>query len=296
MSRLGIQLHTEWPLGDYARLAQRIEDDGFAELTVHDVIWKRPLWPVLTVIAEHTSRLLVGPDVTHPFARHPVTTASNIAAIDEMTGGRAILGIGQGSFFEDAGIAHDHPITAVREMIEVVNHLLSGERSAYQGQIFQIAAGAALRFPTRPVRIFVGSFGPRMIAMAAPLVGEIRPPGMWRTEYLEVVKQHMAGGHAELAVDVWPFAAQNRAAAEAMARQHVPQFLPYMKTLTDFYGTRDVDDAIRTFCAVGDEAELADGCARLFEAGAKRITFSGALGPDRDEALDILARVARRFD
>ncbi|MFI5268715.1 MAG: LLM class flavin-dependent oxidoreductase, partial [Chloroflexota bacterium] len=115
--RFGIQLHTDWPLREYPRLARTIEDYGFGELTVHDVIWNRPLWPVLTLIAEHTSRLLIGPDVTHPFARHPVVTAANVAAIDELSGGRAILGVGQGSFFEAARIGHGRPIAAVRDMI-----------------------------------------------------------------------------------------------------------------------------------------------------------------------------------
>ncbi|HLG70148.1 MAG TPA: hypothetical protein VK009_06960 [Chloroflexota bacterium] len=65
--------------------------------------------------------------------------------------------------------------------------------------------------------------------------------------------------------------------------------------MVDFYGVSDLESAVRAFCAVGDEAELADGCQRLFAAGAKRITFSGSLGPDRDEAIAILARVANRL-
>jgi len=98
-----------------------------------------------------------------------------------------------------------------------------------------------------------------------------------------------------VAVDVWPFASSDRAAAEAMAGRHIARFLPSMRTLADFYGVRDPHDAVRAFCAVGDEAELVDGCQRLFDAGVQRITFSGALGPDRDEAIRILARVAARL-
>jgi 5,10-methylenetetrahydromethanopterin reductase len=304
--RFGIQLHTDWPLADYPRLARVIEDRGFGELTVHDVIWNRPVWPVLTLIAEHTSRVLVGPDVTHPFARHPVVTAANIAAIDELSGGRAILGLGQGSFFEPAGIEHDRPVAAVRELIEVVRRLLAGDRSGFEGQRFRLEPGAALRFPARPAPMFVGTFGPRMIEMAAGLVDEVRPPGQWASAYLEVVQRHIRRGagragrdpaEVELAVDVWPFASRDRAAAQAMAERHTPRFLPYMKTLTDFYGIdpADVPSAAATFTAVGDAAELIDGCQRLLAAGAKRITFSGALGPDVDEALAILSEVAYRL-
>ena len=304
--RFGVQLHTDWPLADYPRLARTIEDRGFGELTVHDVIWNRPVWPVLALIAEHTSRMLVGPDVTHPFARHPVVTAANIAAIDELSGGRAILGVGQGSFFEPAGIEHDRPVAAVRELIEVVRLLLAGDESGFQGQRFRLEAGAMLRFQARPLPMFVGTFGPRMIEMAAGLVNEIRPPGQWASGYLEVVQRHIRRGaegagrdpaEIELAVDVWPFASRNRAAAQAMAERRTPRFLPYMKTLTDFHGIdpADVLRAVATFTAVGDTQELLDGCQRLLAAGAKRITFSGALGPEVDEALAILGEVAYRL-
>lgn len=304
--RFGIQLHADWPLADYPRLARTIEDRGFGELTVHDVIWKRPVWAVLTLIAEHTSRVLLGPDVTHPFARHPVVTASNIAAIDELSGGRAILGVGQGSFFEKAYIEHARPIAAVRELIQVVRQLLAGQRAAFSGQRFRLAGDAALRFPSRPVPIFVGTFGPRMIEMAATLVDEVRPPGQWATEYLPVVQRHIERGAeragrdpAEIAltVDVWPFASRNRAAAQAMAERHTLQFLPYMKTLTDFHRIPDGDitRAVATFSAVGDAVELTDGCQRLLAAGAKRITFSGALGPNVEEALAILGEVSYRL-
>ncbi|HEX6513841.1 MAG TPA: LLM class flavin-dependent oxidoreductase, partial [Chloroflexota bacterium] len=267
------------------------------------VIWSRPVWPVLALIAEHTSRVLVGPDVTHPFARHPVTTAAEIAALDELSGGRAILGIGQGSFFEAARIDHSRPVAAVRDAILLIRQLLDGQGAAFEGEVFQLQAGAVLRFPARRVPMFAGTFGPRMIQMAAGLVDEIRPAAQWATGYLAVVQEHVRIGalragrdpaEVELAVDVWPFASRNRAAAQAMAERHTPRFLPYMTTLTEFHGIdpHDVQRAVTTFTAVGDVAELTDGCQRLFDAGAQRITFSGVLGPDIDEALGILAQVA----
>jgi 5,10-methylenetetrahydromethanopterin reductase len=293
-------------MAEYPRLARTVEDHGFAELSVHDVIWGRPVWSVLTLIAEHTSRVRVGPDVTHPFARHPVVTAANIAALDELSGGRAILGVGQGSFFEPAQIAHDRSVAAVRDLILIVQQLLAGQRRPYEGSVFQLDEAAALRFPVRSVPLFAGTFGPRMIEMAAGLVDEIRPPGQWATGYLPLVLEHIRAGAERagrdpatvtLAVDVWPFASRDHAAAQAMAERHTPRFLPYMKTLTNFHGIApgDLDRAVATFTAVGDTSELIDGCERLFAAGVQRITFSGALGPDVDEALAILARVAYRL-
>ena len=306
-SRFGIQLHTGWPLNDYPRLAQTIEGLGFGELTVHDVLFRRPVWPVLTLIAEHTRDVLVGPDVTNPFARHPVVTAANIAAIDELSSGRAILGVGQGSFFDAAHIDHTRAVAAVREMTLVVRQLLAGEQGSFEGEVFRLDADAALRFkgPRPAIPIFAGAFGPKMIEMAAGLMDEIRPPGQWDPAYLAVVQEHVGIGarragrepaEVELAVDVWAFASANRASAEAMAARQVPRFLTYMRPLTEFYGVETTERALATFAAIGDVAELIDGCERLFAAGAKRITFSGALGPEVGEALAILGQVRRHFE
>ena len=70
---------------EYPALARAVESHGaFSELTVHDVVWWRPVWPILTLVAEHTERVLVGPDVTHPYLVHPAVTAQNVAALDEL--------------------------------------------------------------------------------------------------------------------------------------------------------------------------------------------------------------------
>lgn len=90
---------------EYPALARAVEShEVFQELSVHDVVWWRPVWPILTLVAEHTDRVLVGPDVTHPYLVHPAATAQNLAALDELSRGRAVLGVGRGSFLEPLGI------------------------------------------------------------------------------------------------------------------------------------------------------------------------------------------------
>ena len=50
----------------------------------------------LALAAEHTTRLQLGTGVTNPYTRHPAVTASAIATVQEISGGRAVLGIGRG--------------------------------------------------------------------------------------------------------------------------------------------------------------------------------------------------------
>src|SRR5437764_3766782 len=114
---------------EYPALARAVESHGaFSELTVHDVVWWRPVWPILTLIAEHTERVLVGPDVTHPYLRHPAETAACVAALDELSGGRAILGVGAGSMLERIGVEGARPLVAVRELVELTQRFLSRGR------------------------------------------------------------------------------------------------------------------------------------------------------------------------
>ena len=56
----------------------------------------RDLYVALTLVALNTSRVKIGPGVTNPVTRHPTVTAGAIASIDELSGGRAILGLGAG--------------------------------------------------------------------------------------------------------------------------------------------------------------------------------------------------------
>lgn len=323
MTSFGVQLHGTFPMGDYPRLAEVVERYEFAELTVHDVVWWRPVWPILALIAQATSRVLVGPDVTHPYLRHPADTAANVAGIDELSNGRAILGVGAGSFLDRIGIEQRCPREAVRECVELVQRLLARERSAYRGTVFRADPDA--RFSWEPVRaevpVFVAALGPKMIASAATWAPEIRPAGVWATGFLEDVRRRAraaaeeAGREVEVGCDVWLAMDEDRAAARALGRRLLAQFLParQMKPMTSFYGTDpeeiaavggrmavgDVDGAARaisdqtldTFVAAGTPADIADGLGRLIEAGPTSVTFSGRLGPDPVAAIHALGQI-----
>jgi len=181
MTHFGVQLHGTFPMHQYPGLARAVESYAFDELTVHDIVWWRPVWPILALVAEHTERVLVGPDVTHPYLRHPADTAACLAGIDELSGGRAILGLGAGSMLDPLGLAATRPRTAVRETAELIRRLLARDRAAYEGELFSADPQAQFFWePARPrVPIFVGTLGPRMVAEAALWADELRPAGIF---------------------------------------------------------------------------------------------------------------------
>jgi 5,10-methylenetetrahydromethanopterin reductase len=306
----------------YPELAAVVERYPFTELTVHDIVWWRPVWPILTLIAASTDRVLVGPDVTHPYLRHPADTAANVAALDELSGGRCILGLGAGSMLERIGLEQRRPRDAVRECAELVQRLLAGDRTPFRGEVFTADEDAAFSWePVRPrVPTFVGAFGPKMVAAAARWADEIRPPGIWSPRFFEDVRERAqraaaeAGRSVSVGCDVWLAMDEDRAAARALGRRLLAQFLPLrpLRPMTDFFGTDadeiagvgermragDVDGAARlisdetldTFVAAGTPEEIAAGLGDLVASGPSTITFSGRLGPDPVAAIHALGR------
>ena len=70
-------------------------------------------------------------------------TAVGIASVDELSGGRAVLGIGAGgSGFREMGIERARPVTAMREAIELIRRLLAGEEVDYPGELIRFRRGA----------------------------------------------------------------------------------------------------------------------------------------------------------
>src|SRR5437867_10526642 len=123
-------------LGHYARaysvrrvaeLGARCEELGFDSYWVADQRWMRDVWVSLSAAALATSRIRLGTRVTDPYVRHPALTAVAIASLDELSGGRALLGGGPGrSGFRQRGSGRGQPVVATRESRELVGRLVAG--------------------------------------------------------------------------------------------------------------------------------------------------------------------------
>ncbi len=306
MTRFGVQLHGSFPMWEYPALARAVERHPvFAELTVHDVLWWRPVWPILTLIAEHTERVEVGPDVTHPYLVHPVVIAQNVAALDELSRGRAVLGLGRGSFLEPLGLRRREAAEAVRETAGLVRRFLARDRTPHAGR-WPAGPGAVFNWtPPRPeVPIFVGAFGPGMAEAAAAWADEVRPPGIWDTAFFLDLRSRVEraaaalGRLVEVGCDVWVSVDRDRGRARELARVQLARFLPQMGAMTRFYGIdpeAPVDDRVLdTLFAAGSPADLERGLERLLAARPATVVFSGRLGPDPVRALELLAGVVER--
>jgi 5,10-methylenetetrahydromethanopterin reductase len=146
-------------LAAQARLAEAC---GFDTVWIADERFYREVYSCLTRVALATSRVRLGPCVTDPFARHPALTAMAIATLDEISHGRAVLGLGAGvSGFVELGITPKKPPRALRESIALIRALLRGEHVDVQGEVISFRDGHLGFQPVRAdIPIVIASNGP----------------------------------------------------------------------------------------------------------------------------------------
>ena len=192
-----------WPA--WKRLVRAVEDLGFAGLYLSDhfVLPEPPDYPSLDLVvalayaAEQTARVRFGPLVAPLSYRDPVMLARQMAALDELSGGRLVLGVGAGwmerehaMFGYDLG---DVPTRMARleEGLAVITSLLRSDGPvSYDGRFFRLR-DAVLPGPRRPggPPVLVGASGPRY---GLPLVA--RYADVWSTQQLtpEPVRERSA--------------------------------------------------------------------------------------------------------
>ncbi|MBI3964539.1 MAG: LLM class flavin-dependent oxidoreductase [Chloroflexi bacterium] len=162
----------------------------------------RELYATAAVCAQATSQVLIGPTVTNPVTRHPAVAAAGIATVDEISGGRAIFGIGSG----DSAILNlgERPTTlaGLREYVQTVRGLLGREECHYQGKRVRVT------WSERRVPVYVSAEGPKTLELAGEIAdGVIVNLGLQP----EIIREALARIHAGAAragrdpssVDVW---------------------------------------------------------------------------------------------
>ena len=165
---LGVLLHADYSLAELAALGRLCDGLGYRDFWYTDIRFRRECYLGLATVAAATGRIRLGPGVTDPYTRHPAITAATIATFDELSGGRALLGLGiGGQGFRELGVERRRPVAALRETIEVVRGLWSGEFVDFQGKVISLAGGQLGFTPVRdriPIRI--ATHGPQIARLA----------------------------------------------------------------------------------------------------------------------------------
>jgi probable F420-dependent oxidoreductase len=144
-------------------LTQQAEAGGFSHAWLFDshVLWKDP-YPLLTVMALNSARLRLGTCVTNPATREPSVTASALATLNEISGGRMDLGIGRG---DSARRVMGKPPTTLARLEAATNEI----RDLVEGRTFNVE-GTDLQFTwTRrdKLPVWIAGYGPKALEVTA---------------------------------------------------------------------------------------------------------------------------------
>jgi alkanesulfonate monooxygenase SsuD/methylene tetrahydromethanopterin reductase-like flavin-dependent oxidoreductase (luciferase family) len=188
--KVGVQLPeverlVGWP--ELRDMAQTAEGVGLDSIWVGDhLLYRRPtgnvgpweVWTSLAGLAEATQRVEIGPLVAATSFHSPAMLAKMAATVDEISGGRLILGLGAGWNEPDYtafGFPYDHRVSRFEEAFTIIRSLLRDGHIDFEGKFYTVRdaelapRGAAARHPHGPP-LMVGSTRPRMLSITMPYV------------------------------------------------------------------------------------------------------------------------------
>jgi alkanesulfonate monooxygenase SsuD/methylene tetrahydromethanopterin reductase-like flavin-dependent oxidoreductase (luciferase family) len=181
--RVGVQLpevEREVPWSEYAAMARAAEEVGLDSVWVGDHYLYRDgrgergpweAWTLLAGLAAVTQRVRLGPLVACLGFRAPAVLAKTAATVDEISGGRLVLGVGAGwneTEFRAFGLPFDHRVSRFEEAFGIVRRLVGGERVTFSGRFHSVEDAVLLPAPQNRTPLMVGGTGPRLLSIALP--------------------------------------------------------------------------------------------------------------------------------
>ena len=139
---------------------------GFSTLWVWDTpIYTKDAYVALTVAAQSTEKIRLGPGVSNPLTRHASVIANGIATLDDLSNGRTVLGMGRGAPGSANAVGfRTESMARFRERLEGLRDLVSGEEVRV-GR----SGGYRVHAVERRIPIYLSVWGPKMIQMAGEI-------------------------------------------------------------------------------------------------------------------------------
>lgn len=253
-------------------------DESFKPGPVHEA------WSILPAVAAATSRIRLGPLVAPTSVHHPALLANRAATIDQLSGGRFVLGLGAGWQINEHtayGIDLEAPGTRVsrfEESIQVVRSLLDNDTTTFDGDFYRFTNAPC---EPRPVQeklpILVGTGSPRMLRITCRHAQE------WNTWGAPTLAAHrrMDFDAACNAVGTDPDSIQTSVQALVMMTED--------QAAIDAAMAGPMGDRM----IAGSDEHIVDQLGRYADDGFDEfILFDGTLGATHEERLDSY----RRFD
>ena len=319
----GFTLKPENDIGRTLDLTRRAEANGFMYGWLFDshVLWREP-YVLLTLMAGATTGMRLGTCVTNPATREPSVTASALAVLDELSGGRMDLGIGRG---DSARRVLGKPPTSMKtleEAIAVIRDLVEGRAVTFEGTELVFPWTGKWKLP-----VWVAGYGPMALAMtgrvADGLILQLADPDLIRWFVTQLREAEAAAGRPAGSVRVQAAAPAHVGPRElgrdrtrwfpALVGNHVVDLVnkypreQLPEALTGYVTNREGydyhhhaevgssnaafvgDEVIDRFCVLGEPAEHVAKLRELAQAGVDQFNIY-LMNGDEEEQLEVYGR------
>ena len=141
------------------------EDIGFENVWITDHYNNKNVFEILALAARETSTIHMGSGVSNPFIRNPVTIAQATTTLDEISNGRALIGIGPGdkATMNTLGISWNKPLATVRDAVNIIRDVMDG-KEVKNGAVLTGTSSIQDKIP-----IYVGAQGPKMLELSGQI-------------------------------------------------------------------------------------------------------------------------------
>jgi len=227
---------------EYIRFGKLIESKGFDRIYVYDDLMFYPSFPILNLIAEHTTRIEIGPCLVNGFYRHPALIASNAAFLDTHSHGRSVLGLGRGAFFDFLKMEDNEKYTreAFKETLLLIRHLFNQQKDGFNGRIFSTSKKAILRIPPPTNPYFVtATWNSKMVYLGGRYSNEVQLAEVFTTTYFNKLSKAFIKGCAKskekekksISIGGMICVSDDPALAIETAKKTLAIYIPYLKTI-----------------------------------------------------------------
>ena len=231
---MGGELRTD-QVADHARV---VEDSGFDYLTLVDSpASSRDVHVMTTLAAMATNRIRIGQGVVDPMTIHPSVIANISASIDELSGGRAFIGLGTGNPISK----HRRParLRELREAVRFIRSFMSGEEAEFNG------VRSHSRWITSPLPIYISAHGPKAMQLAGEVADGVislcvhQEYVKWQLRQVE--KGALRAGRDPSEIDTWARCMVYVAESKEAARRETSAYPSSYKDLHRLLSRDDPD-------------------------------------------------------
>ncbi|MEP7059516.1 MAG: LLM class flavin-dependent oxidoreductase [Actinomycetota bacterium] len=274
----------------FQEMVREIDELGFGRLWLTDSsLHARNAYAYLTLAAMTSPRLGLGTAVTNPLTRHPAITAASAATVDEISGGRFVLGIGAGDRPLLALGMKPARLDSLRASISAIRALWRGEHVSATDRVFSLDE-AHLRFAARSdIDIFISASGPRTLELAGEvadgvilLVGLFPEAIAWALEHVDRGADKAGRPRPHVAVFAYGAIDEDEDRALGSARSIAAWFPQTAPVICELAGLApDLIQEVRERYAGGEFQEAASAASLLPDGFVRRVALAG----NRDLAL-----------